>query len=162
MQLLLLRHGDAVTHASDDASRQLSPLGEHHAQIAARTLTRLQIVPRHIFSSPFARAQQTARIIQKDLDLHEVRITEYLTPTADPRQLVQELNERSSPSALLVGHLPGLQIFASLLVSGTRQAGIRVNTGTLIAIETPPRIEYGTCELKWLLSYEQMKAMIPE
>ena len=162
MQLFLLRHGDALPHAIDDASRELSPRGEHHALIAARTLARLQITPRRLFSSPLNRAQQTARIVQKDLDLHDIKITEYLSPTADPRQLVQELNESSSPSALLVGHLPSMQIFASLLVSGTRQAGIHVNTGTLIAIETPERIEYGMCELKWLLSYEQMKAMLAE
>ena len=162
MELFLLRHGDALARGGDDASRPLSPLGELQASVAGRTLVRLQLRPLLVLSSPLLRAEQTAQIVMKELNIDVVETTEYLSPTTDPRQLIDELNDRSPASVLLVGHLPSLQIAASLMVSGVREAGLRVMTGTLIGVETPPRIEYGTGALKWLFSYEQMKAMLRE
>lgn len=162
MNLFFLRHGDALSQAADDATRPLSPLGEQQAIVAGRTLARLKVVPTTVLSSPLLRARQTAEIVMKELPVAALETTEYLAPTTDPRQLIEELNERSSASVLLVGHLPSLQTAASLVVSGTRDAGLRVATGTLIGVETPPRIEYGSGVLQWLFSYEQMKAMIRE
>lgn len=161
MNLYLLRHGDAASHAADDASRPLSALGERQAIVAGRTLARLNLRPAAVLSSPLLRAQQTARLVMEELRLNGLLTTEYLTPTTDPRQLIAELNGRAVASALLVGHLPSLQLAASLIVTGTRDAGLRVGTGTLLGIETPPRIEYGSGVLQWLFSYEQMKAMLP-
>ena len=145
--------------AVDDASRLLSPLGEHQAVIAARTLHRLQVIPQGILCSPLTRAQQTARIVMKEIGLSDLTTTEYLTPESDPRQIVQELNKLTSSSVLLVGHLPNIQVLASLLVTGTRHAGIRVSTGTLLEIESTVPLEYGNGVMNWLLSYEQMKEM---
>jgi phosphohistidine phosphatase len=160
MNLYFLRHGDALSQAADDASRPLSPLGRLQATIAGRTLARLKIVPGLVLASPLLRARQTAELVMKELHLTALETTEYLTPTTDPRQLVAELNARAQASVLLVGHLPSLQTAASLIVSGTRDAGLRVMTGTLIGVETPPRVEYGSGVLQWLFSYEQMKAML--
>jgi len=162
MNLFLLRHGDAITQAADDASRPLSALGENQASVAGRTLARLNMMPDVVLSSPLLRARRTAELAMQELGLKDLQTTEYLTPTTDPRQLIAELNERSATSVLLVGHMPSLQTCASLIVSGTRDAGLRVMTGTLIGVETPPRIEYGSGVLQWLFSYEQMKAMLRE
>lgn len=162
MELFLLRHGDAISQASDDASRELSDLGEHQASIAGRALLQLRLRPHIVLSSPLVRARQTAAIVMRELGIDAVETTEYLTPTADPRQLFEELAGYSQPSVLCVGHLPSLQIAASLLVGGTRDAGLRVGTGTLIGVETPSRLGSGTGVLKWLFSYEQMKEMVRE
>jgi phosphohistidine phosphatase len=160
MELYLLRHGDALSHARDDASRPLSPLGEHQAAVAGRTMSRLGLRPQLVLSSPLARARQTASIVMEALGIDGLQVTEYLAPTTDPRQLLEELNGRARPSVLCVGHLPSLQIAASLIVSGTRDAALRVTTGTLMGLEAPPQIVYGSGMLKWLVSYEQMKAML--
>lgn len=160
MKLFLLRHGDALSHAADDASRPLSPLGERQAAVAGRTLVRLNLRPRLVLASPLLRARQTAAIVMGELGVDGLLVTEYLSPTTDPRQLLEELNGRARTSVLCVGHLPSLQIAASLLVSGTRDAALGLATGTLIALETPPKAVYGSATLKWLFSYEQMKAML--
>jgi phosphohistidine phosphatase len=162
MILYLLRHGDALSQAADDASRPLSPLGEQQSAVAGRTLARLKSIPALVLASPLLRARQTATIVMDELRLTGLETTEYLSPTTDPRQLLDELNGRAPASALLVGHLPSLQTAASLIVSGTRDAGLRVATGTLIGVETPPRVTYGSGVLQWLFSYEQMKAMLRE
>ena len=60
MELYLLRHGDALDAAPDDASRQLSPLGERQAHVAGRMLVRLSARPALILASPLVRAARTA------------------------------------------------------------------------------------------------------
>lgn len=157
MQLFLLRHGDALLHATDDESRPLSPLGEHQALIAAQTLSRLDIKPQTILSSPLTRADQTARIVMKEIGISILNTSEYLTPISDPRQIIRELTAFQNTSVLLVGHLPNLQILASLLTTGSRQSGIAISTGTLALIEIPLPVEYGKGMMRWLLSYDQMK-----
>ena len=159
MEIFFLRHGDASNESFDDESRELTTLGEQQANAAGRTLARLGCRPRVVAASPLLRARQTAKIAMKHIGADELIVTEYLTPTADPRQLVGQLNDWSQPSALLVGHMPNLLTAASLLVAGTRNAGFRVGTGTMIAVETPPVAEYGNGLLKWLLSFEEMRAM---
>ncbi len=162
MILFLLRHGDAQSQPADDASRPLSPLGRQQAAVAGRTLARLNSIPALVLASPLLRARQTAEIVMNELHIAGLETTEYLSPTTDPRQLLEELNGRAPVSALLVGHLPSLQTAASLIVSGTRDAGLRVATGTLLGVETPERVSYGSGVLQWLFSYEQMKAMLRE
>jgi phosphohistidine phosphatase len=160
MDLFLLRHGDALSSARDDASRPLSPLGERQAAMAGRMLARLGHAPRLILASPLVRAARTAEIVAETLGHPGVETCEYLTPSSDPRQLLEELNRRSMPSVLCVGHLPNLQLAASLIVTGSRDAGLRVGTGTLLSVVTPAQVTYGSGQLAWMVSYEQMRSVL--
>jgi phosphohistidine phosphatase len=160
MELFLLRHGDALSIAADDASRPLSVLGEHQAALAGRMLLRLGHAPRLILASPLLRAARTAQIVADVLGVRGVESCEYLTPSSDPRQLLEELNRRALPSILCVGHLPNLQHAVSLIVTGNRDAGIRVGTGTLMGVVTPAQVTYGSGQLAWMVSYEHMRSVL--
>jgi phosphohistidine phosphatase len=159
MELFLLRHGDALARGADDASRPLSPLGERQASVAGRALARLGHRPGRVLASPLVRARRTAEIVMGELGVEGLEITEYLDPSADPRQLIAELNAGAETPVLCVGHLPNLEIAASLLLGGTRSAALGVRTGTLLALETPPKIVYGSGVLRWIYSYEEMREM---
>jgi phosphohistidine phosphatase len=160
MELFFLRHGDALSSAADDASRALSPLGEHQAALAGRMLSRLGHAPLLILASPLVRAARTAAIVAEVLGRRPVETCEYLTPSSDPRQLLEELNRRATASVLCVGHLPNVQHAVSLIVTGSRDAGIRVGTGTLMGVVTPAQVTYGSGQLAWMVSYEQMRAVL--
>jgi phosphohistidine phosphatase SixA len=157
MQLILLRHGDALAHEFDDAARPLSALGEQQAVAAGQTLLRLKMIPSLVLSSPLTRAEQTTRIVIKEIGVPSFDTIEYLTPTSDPRQLVEELNRRSLSPVLLIGHLPSIQIFASLLTTGFRQSSMLFSTGTMIAIDSPDPLTYGKGLVKWSYMYDKMK-----
>jgi phosphohistidine phosphatase SixA len=159
MQLILLRHGDALPHEFDDAARPLSALGEQQAVAAGQTLLKLKMIPSLVLSSPLTRAEQTTRIVTKEIGVSSFDTIEYLTPTSDPRQLVEELNRRSQSPVLLIGHLPSIQIFASLLTTGSRQSAILFSTGTMIAIDSPDPLTYGKGTMTWSYTYDKMKKL---
>lgn len=157
MQLLLLRHGDAWPAVLDDASRELSPLGEEQAIRAGNMLRNLKISPGLALVSPLRRARQTLDHVLTQSGSIPVRISEYLTPTTDPRQIIRELNGIQHPTVLVVGHEPHLSTLSSMLVSGNRQSGPQVRTGTLIALDVSGQCELGTGKLLWVLHQDEMR-----
>ncbi|MBI4547177.1 MAG: phosphohistidine phosphatase SixA [Ignavibacteriae bacterium] len=157
MHLYLVRHGDALTQGYDDPARPLSSLGEEQAKLAALTLKVFGVALDAILSSPLLRAKQTASIVKEELKVVDVIITEYLVPSADHRQIINQLNELGKNSVLLVGHEPHLSSFISMLITGTRTAELEMKKGGIAFIETLSPIQIGKCVLRWLLGPEQMK-----
>ncbi len=153
--LLFLRHGDAG-RAPDDASRALSPLGEMQAQAAARAIRQLFPSVDILFCSPLLRAQQTADAVAAVVAVGKRITTEYLTSSSDPRQIVEEINRHAAGTMLCVGHEPHLSTTISLLVEATRNAGVRLNTGSLACLDAPARVKYGACKIRWLLPFDAM------
>jgi len=121
MKLYFFRHGDAEDAdgpAFDDFPRRLTDKGIERTQAAARALVKLDVKPARLFSSPRARARQTADILAKGLGV-----------TVDVREEVgfgfsiEHIGELIADSGahdevLFVGHEPDLSITVSKLVSG--------------------------------------------
>jgi phosphohistidine phosphatase len=75
--IYFLRHGDAEHETSNDADRRLTEKGERQAEAAGRALATLGAKIDVCLSSPKLRAEQTARLACKHLDV-EVEIAEEL------------------------------------------------------------------------------------
>ncbi len=166
MNLYLLRHGIAVEPGTpgyeSDSKRPLTTKGEARLREAARAMKALELSFDLILSSPYLRAKQTAEIIAKNFELRKKLVfSDDLTPTGNPRLLIQQLNQfRPKPeNVLLVGHEPYLGKLIALLAAGNTSLQIDFKKGGLCKLEAEFLV-YGRCaKLVWLLTPRQMELM---
>ncbi|MBI3578489.1 MAG: phosphohistidine phosphatase SixA [Ignavibacteriales bacterium] len=157
MIVYIVRHGDAAESITvHDSERPLSDLGKRQAIAAGKFLHPLPQRPSTILCSPLLRAVQTAETIQQELGAHPPRVSELLTPSSDPRQILEELNKLRDDAILLVGHEPHVSTTISLLISGNEQAKIEMKKGSLACIEVGRPIGKGVGALRWLVTSKQM------
>ncbi len=159
MNILLLRHGDALSKGYADADRPLSTLGEEQAMLASRTLTKFDAIPHLIVSSPFVRAVKTAELIDTDLRIGAFQTSEHLLPGADRRRIVDYLRPLARERILLVGHEPHLRMLLGFLIGTQETSGIGLKKGALASVEIPPTMEGGQGALRWLLTPDEMSGM---
>lgn len=111
MRVYLVRHGEAEAAGE----RPLSAQGRRHVERVARAAVRAQVRPQHIYHSGKLRAKQTAEILGQHLGHKDVRQVPGLNPNDDPEES-NHLVDSPSGDLILVGHLPHLERFASLLL----------------------------------------------
>lgn len=119
MKLIFIRHGQATAYCDDDAGRNLTEFGQRQAAETAEHL----VVNHHIdliIASPFNRADQTARILQKTLIAQGITpafITlDSITPDDDPKQGIDDIDgvisthfkdmDTSDKTIAIVCHMP--------------------------------------------------------
>ena len=157
MKLYLLRHGDAGKRRdpkfANDDERPLSPKGTHRTKLLAHALSSWEVSFDVIWSSPLARARQTAEIVERGLRLHgRLEFTKHLAP-GDTEKLVAQINSiRPAPkSVMLVGHEPFLSEFISLLCTGGPQLSLALKKGAVCRLEVET-LDCARCaSLDWLL-----------
>ncbi len=159
MLLYILRHGEAIEQGYEDRERPLSSVGKEQSATIAKTLKSLKVTFDAIISSLLERSIQTAKIIEKDLNVKKFSMTEYLIPGSDHLELIKQLNELKYDHVLLVGHEPHLSAFISLLINGKTYSHVEIKKGSLALVETPIPIEKGKGVLKWLLTLDLMRRM---
>ena len=133
MLVLLIRHAQAAEQDEaaypDDTLRPLVPKGRRvHRQISRRLLKQ-GLVPDRVFSSPWKRAWQTARITVRELGLPRERRIRCDGLAEPPRvdALAAEIGEIGpSETIALVGHEPWMSVLGSLLLTGDSQ-GVRID-----------------------------------
>jgi phosphohistidine phosphatase len=113
-----------------------------------------------ILTSPYLRAVDTARLLQKKLGLDREKLvaTQDLTPLGNPDQLIKEIGDRYGAvgSIALVGHEPGLSRLISVLLSGDPTLPITLKKGGVCCLSAE-HLEYGRCAtLEWLLAPAQL------
>ncbi len=115
MKLVLVRHGQALDERQDP-QRGLSEEGKSQALRTAEWVAGLGLEVGAVFSSPKARARQTAEIIAGTLGLEEeiLEITEGLLPGAEPEVFEKQL-QRLDRDTVAVGHLPNLPALVARL-----------------------------------------------
>lgn len=106
-QLWLLRHGEAEPHASDDASRELTPRGEEQARVAGGALAALELVFHAVYTSPKVRARRTAELVCEALGVEPV-VWEPLREGFDVADARELLYAGEGQRVLVVGHNPDL------------------------------------------------------
>jgi len=158
--LTLLRHGKSVrdVELATDHERPLAPRGRQDAALVGRTMAGSDLVPDVIVSSPAVRARQTAEIYARNADFAgPARLAEaiYLGDAQDLLEVVRSLPEEAE-HALLVGHNPGFEEFAALLLGiPASAAGVRMPTAAAahleLPIETWSETQAGSALLLWLL-----------
>jgi phosphohistidine phosphatase len=124
--IYLLRHGDAEHETQDDAARRLTAKGERQAEAAGRALAALGAQIDVCLTSPKVRAEQTARIASRHLDV-PVEVAEELRGGAfDAHRLA---NGRGN--VLLVGHEPDFSNAVAELTGGR----VKLRKGGIASVE---------------------------
>lgn len=141
MLLLLLRHGIAedfdATRMRGDQDRHLTEEGRTKIAAQVPSIVAMKLDLGCVLASPYPRAQETAEITAKELEL-EVETSDLLTPQSWPEAILVELAKRKREvPTLLVGHEPHLSGLASRVLSGGGDLAIELKKGGLIALNLP-------------------------
>ena len=166
MDLYLLRHAQAVERASGrggrDSERALTTEGRQRMKRISRVLAKLEFSFDLILTSPYRRAQQTARIVAEELHLEKrLRLSRHLFPEADPEALLEELDRRlaTQGSVLLVGHEPSLGRILSVATCGGAGLSVTFKKAGLAKVAWGPVGATPRASLEWLLTPRQLLSM---
>lgn len=162
MRVFLMRHGEAqpAEEAPRDEDRALTDKGEARLHKACRGLRRLEVFPERIFTSPLARAVQTARIIAEELGFTgDVEAVEELAPTAAPEDMAEVLKSLAHEQVLLIGHQPYLGQLAGLLITAGARGRVGIKKGGLARIDIDDWREAPPGEIRWLFTVKQLSWM---
>lgn len=123
MKLYLVQHGLAKSE-EEDPERSLSDKGIYQSEKLAGHLASLHIGVDCIFHSPKLRARETALILARQLKPSGLAAQrDGLAPKDDPAIWEERLQDEDG-EIMLVGHLPHLARFASLLLCGDSERDI--------------------------------------
>jgi phosphohistidine phosphatase len=161
MLIYFLRHGDASSDPNlQDIERPLTNLGVQQATLVGIFLQRINIHIDTIISSPLVRAQQTASIIQENINTQKPVISDLLLNGTDQQDILQYLDNLSFSSALLVGHIPHLERTISVIVNGKRENEIKMKKCSLAIVEASVPIRPGSGQLKQLTHIDEIAELI--
>jgi phosphohistidine phosphatase len=164
MDCVLVRHGSAVARdewEGSDADRPLTERGAKRVAQVAAGLSRLDVQPTHVLSSPLIRAIETATIVHRALRVHAaVQIVDALLPDAPPNRLLSILHDLPPESCVLcIGHEPQLGMAASVFLSGRATTSFPLKKAGACLIELPMPAKAGQGVLRWWLTPDQLRAM---
>jgi phosphohistidine phosphatase len=152
MKLYFLRHAEALD-GTDDAARPLSPHGRKQAACIAEFLGAADVEFDAAYSSPLARARQTAEIV---LDVcggvapAQLRSADALLNEASPMHFSRWLAELpSAKHILLAGHAPSLAERVRSLLSLSNAQVLKLPKAGLACVETE---DCQTCVLRFLIT----------
>src|SRR5580693_7167612 len=127
MLLYLLRHAEAVDQAESDAARALTEKGIAQARKVGKFCQKNNFIPAIILTSPLKRAEQTARIVAKEIKNAEFIIDPSLSAGMQPETALDELKAYSRfPSLMLVGHEPDFSLLAAHLLGIPLRESLRL------------------------------------
>ena len=138
MDLLLLRHADAVDHAASDRLRPLSAKGHQQAALVAQWLSSYRVRPTLLLSSPALRTMETAAPLAAALGL-TVTPCDWALPGMTPVQGVAGIGRHLPTDAmLLVGHQPDLGDLAANLLGRPATDHLHFDKATLAHLTLRP------------------------
>jgi phosphohistidine phosphatase len=126
-RLMLLRHAksDWSQPGQTDHARSLSPRGRKAAPLIGRYMAEHDLIPDHAIVSPATRTRETFRLVTDGWPHKPPVDFEDLIYEASPADILAAIAQApaSARSLLVVGHNPGFQSSAKLLVgSGDKRA----------------------------------------
>nr|WP_113865051.1 phosphohistidine phosphatase SixA [Brenneria salicis]NMN91019.1 phosphohistidine phosphatase SixA [Brenneria salicis ATCC 15712 = DSM 30166]RBP66513.1 phosphohistidine phosphatase SixA [Brenneria salicis ATCC 15712 = DSM 30166]RLM32036.1 phosphohistidine phosphatase SixA [Brenneria salicis ATCC 15712 = DSM 30166] len=156
MQVLIMRHGDAVPDAASDAQRPLSGRGCDESRQMAFWLNDQQIDIDRVLVSPYLRAQRTLDVVQAILPLPEENdcLTE-LTPGGDAQLVcyyLQTLAKEGTNAALVVSHLPLVGYLVASLCPGENAPMFATSAIACVTVNA----QSGNGVLDWQISPAQL------
>src|SRR5262249_6278446 len=128
-------------------------VGKQQAKAVAAGLSRQQVLPSVLVSSPLLRARQTAEgMLQAWGEAKpELRVCEDLAPGGKRRRLTRYLRDLAKDKVALVGHQPDLGIFGAWLI-GSKKAQLDLAKAGVACIASDERPDKGTCRVVWMLT----------
>ena len=108
MKVVVMRHGDAVLGADDDAARALTSLGREQSRAMALWLQQQMPHLDRVLVSPYLRAQQTWQTIRDLFGEVRVDVLDELVPHGHSAQVADYLRalEGEVENLLVISHLP--------------------------------------------------------
>ncbi len=164
MECILIRHGIAVERdewEGTDENRPLTERGKKRVRQAAAGLAALGCKPTHLFTSPFVRAYDTARLLRTVVCPGlKVETREELAVGAKPEQLVNILRTLPSDAVVLcVGHEPFLGEVVSLFLCGKVLLNFPIKKAGAACLEVEGKGRAGQCRLRWWLPPMQLRVL---
>lgn len=148
MDLLLLRHADANTEATNDDERRLSDKGEGQAKKVARFIKEHGLAPELVLTSPVLRAEQTATIVAEHIGSELITVP-WAACGMGPETALDELRAYSKfDRVLLVGHEPDFSLFAAHVLGLRDATQVRIRKASLTAVELTA-FAPGAARLQW-------------
>lgn len=162
MDCILVRHGIAVEPDEWDGTEENRPLtekGKRRVRQVAEGLAALDCKPTHLFTSPFVRAYDTARLLRAVVcPTLKVETREELVVGAKPQQLVELLHALPSDAVVVcVGHEPQLGEAVSLLLCGKALHNFPLKKAGAALIESEDVLNQGRGRLCWWLQPRQLR-----
>ena len=145
MRIIVMRHGDAVLGADDDAARALTERGRQQSLAMSQWLVPQVAKIERVVVSPYLRAQQTWQTISSVLPCAEVEILDDLVPHGHADHVGDYLRalESEVSTLLVVSHLPLVGYLVAELCPGVTPPMFA--TSAMVAIE----LEKGHGHLLW-------------
>ena len=135
-QLLVMRHGPAEAPGHHgDADRRLTPVGRRLTDTACGALARVVPKPARIYTSPLARARETADLLATAMGADAPVVTPSLAPGFDRVTLGRELAAARLQPLAMVGHEPDLSAFVGWLLGGEWAPLVEFDKGTACLTE---------------------------
>lgn len=160
MQVLIMRHGDAVLDAITDAERPLTLCGKKESLQVASWLNEQSMNIEQILVSPYLRATQTLDITREALILPgEQEVMPELTPGGDAVLMtcyLQALAKEGCSAVLLISHLPLVGYLVAELCPG--QYPPMFATSAIACIDLDVNTGHGT--FGWQIGPSQLTAKI--
>lgn len=126
MDIILMRHGEAVPFGVNDGDRELTPKGKSEANRIGTQLKNGGWIPKSVFCSTRIRTQQTAALVLESLgsDL-ESQIIDAITPEDDWSAAMVVIESHASDRSLFVFHQPILTDIVGYLTEGQANVDVR-------------------------------------
>jgi phosphohistidine phosphatase len=164
MECILFRHGIAVERDDWDGEEHLRPLtpkGAEKTREAVAGLLRLELEPGYLWTSPLARAFDTAKLIRQMLCPRiELHAHEVLLPEASPDKLLALLSSLPSDATVIcVGHEPHLGETAGLLLLGKPVTGLSLKKAGACCLRFRETPKAGRAELRWWMGPSQLRSL---
>lgn len=165
MNVYLVRHGIAVPRgmsgAMDDAARELTPVGMKKMRRNAAALLKLGVVIDEVWTSPFVRARQTARILAEGLGLRAApRVVKALEPGGEVAEVLNKLGLLVNRKGVaLVGHEPDLGGLATRMLTPAAHSVFEFRKGAIACIAVDDFKPPPEGRLQWMLTSGQMRLM---
>ncbi|GHC18393.1 phosphohistidine phosphatase SixA [Kushneria pakistanensis] len=142
MKIYVMRHGEAAS-GTPDAHRPLDTTGQKEvASIADWFVSQLGDRGRQlrIVASPYDRAQQSASIIARALQVDDIMTLPIMTPDVPPQTLIEWLTHNVDPQHddtpwLFVSHMPLVAELVGQLVDGGPNARLPMGTADVIELD---------------------------
>ncbi len=164
MDCILVRHGVAVEPdewEGEEENRPLTEKGKRRARQAAEGLAALDCKPTHLFTSPFVRAYDTARLLRAVVcPTLKVETREELAVGAKPERLVGLFRTLPSDAVVVcVGHEPQLGEVVSLLLCGKALPNFPLKKAGAARVESEGIVNLGQGRLCWWLQPMQLRTI---
>lgn len=141
MNIILMRHGEAVPFAPNDGDRILTPNGKGEASNTGTQLKKAGWIPKTVFCSTRIRAQQTSELVIGALGLvMKPQVLKGITPEADWAEAAVTIEQHATDQGLFVFHQPILTQIVGHLTEANANADVQPRavpaTAYVLALET--------------------------